>query len=178
MTAYDWLLIFLAGGLVVLFTYVRMVRALLTLFILWLSTFLSALLYREVVFRMQAVTGRNPVLARGVVFDILLILFLVVGYVLVSVSFPVTRLPKLGIFDNLMGLVLGAMVAVVLVALLVNSMGVMVVERWEGNESGWANLRTSYLRSGLRPLTSPIVAAYARLFVPFFGGMPPVLYPQ
>jgi hypothetical protein len=178
MTSYDWLLVFVGAGVIVLCVFDRLVRSLFTLVALWAGTLLSAAVYSDVVFRLKAVTGSNPILSRGLVFDILLVLFVIVSYVLVRVAFPVTKLPKIGILDHLMGLVIGVVVACILVALIVNSMGVMVQERWETNEDGWAKLRASYLGSGLRPYTSQILAGYSWAFVPFFRGLPAVLVPQ
>jgi hypothetical protein len=139
---------------------------------------MSAVIYRQAAYRVQALAGDNPVLVRGIMFDLLLVIFVVVGYILIKASFPVTNLPKLGILDNVMGLVLGAIVAIILIALINNSMGVMVIDRWETNDDGWANLRMTYLRSGLRPITSPFLSAYSWLFYPFFRELPPVLIPQ
>lgn len=178
MTQYDWLLIFLGGLIVVFLTIQRMAQALFALGITWAATLMSAVLYREAAYRIQAIAGDNPTQVRGIMFDVLLVIFVIVGYILIKLSFPVTKLPKLGILDNLMGLVLGVIVAILLVALLTNSMGVMVMDRWETNEDGWAQFRTTYLRSGLRPITSPFLAAYSWLFTPFFRTLPPVLVPQ
>lgn len=178
MTQYDWLLIFLGGFIVVFLTIQRMARALFTLAITWAATLMSAVLYREAAYRIQAVAGKNPPLVRGIMFDVLLVIFVVVGFILIKVAFPVTKLPKLGILDHIMGAVLGAIVAIVIVALITNSMGVMVMDRWEANEEGWAKLRTTYMRSGLRPITSPFLSAYSYLFYPFFRTLPPALTPK
>ncbi|MGC9467295.1 MAG: CvpA family protein [Anaerolineae bacterium] len=178
MTSYDWLLVFLGGGLVVFFAYQRLVRGLLSLVAIWSATLVSAALYRETTFRLQAITGENPVLARGVVFDALLVIFFVGGFILIRLAFPVTKLPNIGFLDNLLGLFLGVIIAMILVTLLVNSMGVMVEERWEADEEAWARLRYTYLSSGLRPYTIQVLSAYGWLFVPFFRGLPPVLMPQ
>ncbi len=178
MTAYDWLLIFSGVGIVVLFAVLRMVRALFALVTVWTATLLSAALYQEAAFRLQAVASQNPTLVRGLVFDSLLLIFFIAGLILVRIAFPVTKLPSLGILDHLMGLALGGIVAVIMVALLVNSLGVMILEPWETDEAGWAALRSAYLASGLRPFTAPILATYSWAFVPFFQGLPPVLLPQ
>lgn len=178
MTPYDWIIVFFGVGLIVLFTVERMLRALLGLAIFWAATLLSAIGYEYVTFLLQAVVGRNVVLARGIVFDTLLLLAFLVGYIIIRVAFPVTKLPKLGILDNLMGFLLGCSIAILFLALLVNSLGVMVVEYWESNPDGWAMLRYQYLSSGLRPYTSPILKGYSMLFTIFFRGLPPVLVPQ
>ncbi len=178
MTAYDWLIIFIGVGLIVLFTFEGMLRALFGLVILWSATLMSALAYVEVAYRLQAITGPNRVLARGIVFDILLVLIFVAGYVVVRVTFPVTKLPRLGALDTIMGTLLGCIIAVVFMSLLVNSLGVMVVDHWTSDPNGWAMMRFTYLRSGLRPYTSRVLSGYSLLFPVFFQGLPPVLVPQ
>ena len=178
MTSYDWLLIFLGAGLVVVFAFQGVVRALFSLFALWSATLASGALYQEAAFRLQAITGPNVTLGRGVVFDALLVIFLVAGYVLTRVAFPITKLPKLSILDNLLGLLVGVVIGVLFVSLLLNSMGVMVIERWITNDQGWANLRAAFLGSGIRPTTSQALSIYSWAFVPFFPGLPPVLLPQ
>jgi uncharacterized membrane protein required for colicin V production len=178
MTAYDWLIIFVGVALIVLFTFERMLRALFGLAILWAATLMSAVAYREVAYRLQALTGPNRVLARGVFFAILLILFFAVGHILVRLAFPVTKLPKLGVLDTIMGFVLGCVIAAIFVSLLVNSLGVMVLEQWTSDLNGWALLRYHYLNSGLRPYTGPVLASYSMLFPVFFQTLPPVLIPQ
>jgi hypothetical protein len=106
------------------------------------------------------------------------VIFFVVGVILTWIAFPVTRLPKLGFLDNLGGLVLGIIVAIVLISLINNSFGVMVIETWESDRTGWVRLRTIYFASQLRPYTIAVMRAYRWLFAPFFRGLPPVLYPQ
>ena len=178
MTSVDWLLIFLGIVLVVFMTFARFVRGVFSLVALWAATLLSAVLYEDVAFRLQALSGDNPVLFRGIVFDALLVIFFVVGVILTKIAFPVTDLPKLGFLDNLGGLILGVIVAVVLVSLINNSFGVMVIETWENERTGWVRLRTIYFASQLRPYTLTVLSLYRWLFAPFFRGLPPVLYPQ
>lgn len=176
MTSIDWLLIFLGVGVVVFLAVAGLMRALFTAIALWAVTLLSAATYTDVAFRVQAIGGANLSLFRGIVFDTMLMILLVVGYILLYIAFPDTKLPKLGFLDNLLGMVVGVVIAVVLVSLLQNSMGAMVAERWVTNETGWASLRAQYLGSGLRPYTSSVVGAYGWLFALFFRGLPPVLF--
>jgi hypothetical protein len=178
MTSIDWLLIFLGVGIVVLMTFARLMRGVFTLVALWAASLLSGVLYPEVAFRLQVLSGDNPVLFRGIVFDALLVIFVVVGFILTRVAFPVTRLPKLGVLDNFGGLLMGIVIAIVLISLLNNSFGVMVIEQWENDQAGWARLRTVYLASNLRVYTTSVLRIYGWLFAPFFGGLPPALYPQ
>jgi uncharacterized membrane protein required for colicin V production len=178
MTAYDWIIIFVGVGLIALFTLEGMLRALFGLVILWAATLMSALAYGEVAYRLQAITGPNRILARGIIFDVLLLLVFVAGYIIVRVAFPVTKLPKLGVLDTVMGFLLGGVVAIIFMSLLVNSIGVMVAEQWTSDPNGWAMLHFHYLSSDLRPYTSPVLSGYSLLFPIFFPGLPPVLIPQ
>jgi len=178
MTSIDWLIIFVGIGVVVFFTIAGLMRSLFSAVTLWAVTLLSAVSYGEVAFRLQAIGGENVTMFRGIVFDGLLVIFFVVGIILVKVAFPDTKLPKIGILDNLVGLLVGVIIAVVLVSLLTNSLGVMVSERWVTNENGWASLRGQYYASGLRPYTTQVIGVYRWLFAPFFRGLPPVLFPQ
>lgn len=178
LTSIDWLLIFLGAGIVIFMAFAGFVRAVFSVVTLWAATLLSAALYQEAAFRMQALAGDNPVLFRGIVFDVLLVIVLVAGFILTRVAFPVTKLPKLGFLDNLLGLLLGVVIAVVLISLLNNTFGVMVIEMWDEDRTGWTRLRTYYLASQLRPYTMSVLQAYRWLFAPFFRGLPPVLYPQ
>ena len=110
----DLLIIFVAVGVVAFLTYQRMARALFSLAVVWAATLLSALLYEEAAFRLKVMVGPNRSLAEGALFMGLFILFFVLGYVAIHVAFPVTRLPKLGILDVVMGFLLGLIVAVVM----------------------------------------------------------------
>jgi len=175
VTPYDWLFVFVGVAVVVLFTFSRLVRALLGLVELWMATLLSGLLYKALAFRLQALTGRNPVLGRGLIFDILLLVFLVAGYISTRIA---SKLPALGVLDNLLALLVGVVIAVLLLALLVNSLGVMTSERWSANPTGWGRLRAVFVTSRIRQWTAPMLRLYAWSFVPFFQGIPPALAPQ
>lgn len=172
----DLLIIFVAVGVVAFLTYQRMARALFSLGVLWVATLLSALLYEEAAFRLKAVLGPNRSLNEGAFFMGLFILFFVGGYVVIHASFPVTKLPKLGILDYLMGFLLSLIIAVVIVALLHNAIGVMVRDRWT-NQMAWANMRNGFYASPLQPLSRMILSAYRWLFVPFINPLPPALMP-
>lgn len=178
LTSIDWILIFLGLSIVVALTFARLVRAVFMLITLWSATLLSAVLYREVAFRLQVLSGDNPIQFRGIIFDILLIVFLVVGFIATRIAYPVTSMPKLGVLDHLGGLLIGLIVAAILVALLSNSFGVMTIEQWEEDPNAWLRLRTHYLASRVRPYANTVLGAYRWLFAPFFRGLPPVLYPQ
>lgn len=177
MSPIDILLLMVGAGLVLFLTYQRMARALFALGVLWAVSLLSGLLYKEAAYRVQAVAGSNVTLTEGIMFALLLVIFFVVGYILVAVAFPETRLPKIGFLDVLMGLLLGIIVAAIFVSLLHNAFGVMVSERWTDSRS-WTTWRGYFVRSPLRPIGRTILMLWQQLLAPFFPGLPPALTPQ
>ena len=172
MTEYDWLLIYFGAGLAVFLTSQRLARALFSLALIWLATFTSAQIYREVAFRTQAVTGSNMVLAEVIIFDLILILFFVVGYILLKIAFPVTNFPNIDALDYIAAFLVGIVVAVLFVALLSNSLGVMVREQSTDNTQGWITLQWRVSRSFLRPYARRVMSVYGWTFAPFFPGLP------
>ena len=178
MTEYDWLLIFFGAGLVVFLAFQGLARALFSLVLVWIATFASALLYREAAFRVQAIAGNNVTLVEGIMFDLLLVIFFVAGFILLKIAFPVTKLPNLGALDYIVAFLVAIIVAVLLVTVIANSIGVMVSAQWEDNAQGWTVTQWRFSRSGLRPYTQRIMSAYGWVFVPFFPGLPPVLIAQ
>ena len=177
MNPIDMLLIMVGIGIVFFLAYQRMARALFALGVLWAVSLICGLLYEEAAYRVQAVAGSNVPLTEGIMFILLLVIFFVVGYVLVHVSFPETRLPKIGSLDVLMGLLLGIVVATIFVALLQNALGVMVRERWVDARS-WNTWHSYFVRSSLRPISRTILTLWRQLLAPFFPGLPPALTPQ
>ncbi|MDF1515042.1 MAG: hypothetical protein P1S60_14620 [Anaerolineae bacterium] len=77
-----------------------------------------------------------------------------------------------------MAFLVGIIVAGLLVALLANSIGVMVLTQWEDNVQGWAHLQWKFRQSGLRLYSQRVMSSFVWSFVPFFPGLPPVLMPQ
>ena len=172
----DLLIIFAALGVIAFLTYQRMARALFSLAVLWAATLLSALLYEEAAYRIKAITGPNRSLTEGAMFMGLFILFFVVGYIVIHISFPVTKLPKLGILDYVMGFLLSLIIAAVIVALLHNAIGVMVSQRWT-DHLAWVKMRNDFYTSPLQPFSRSVLSIYQWLFAPFLRPLPLPLTP-
>lgn len=172
----DLLIIFVAVGVVAFLTYQRMARALFSLAVVWAATMLSALLYEEAAFRLKAVTGPDRSLAEGAFFMGLFVLFFVIGYIVIHAAFPVTKLPKLGVLDYVMGFLLSLIVAAVIVTLLHNAIGVMVSERWK-DYTAWVRMRNEFYASPLQPFSRAVLSLYRWLFAPFLNPLPPALTP-
>lgn len=177
MSSIDIVLILMAVGILGFLTYQRMARALFTLAVLWAATLIAALLYGEAAYRLQAVLGASSAMSEGLLFILLFIIFLVVGYILVHAAFPITKLPNLGILDYVMGFLLGAIVAVVFVSVVLNGIGVMVSEPWD-NYASWSGWYADFSGSPLRPLARSVIQIYRWLFILFVRPTPPVLNPQ
>ena len=177
MKPIDMLLILVGIVIVVFLAYQRMVRALFALGALWAATMMSGLLYEEAAYRIKAVAGNNPSLTEGLMFAGLLVIIFVVGYILICISFPETRLPKIGFLDVMMGFFLGIIVAAIFVALLQNAMGVMIRERWTDSAS-WRVWRSFFVGSSLRPFSRSLLSLWRQLFIPFFRTLPSALTPQ
>lgn len=172
----DLLIIFIAVGVVAFLTYQRMARALFSLAVVWAATMLSAFLYEEAAYRIKAITGPNRSITEGAMFMGLFVLFFVIGYVVMYVSFPVTKLPKIGILDYVMGFLLSLIIAAVIVAILHNGIGVMVRERWT-DHTAWVRMRNDFYRSPLQPFSRTVLNIYRWLFTPFIRPLPPALTP-
>jgi uncharacterized membrane protein required for colicin V production len=172
----DLLILLMALGVVAFLTYQRMARALFSLAVLWGATMLSGFLYEEAAYRIKAISGPNRSLVEGAMFMGLFTLFFVICYVIIHVSFPVTNLPKIGFLDNVMGFLLGLIVAAVIVAVLHNAIGVMVKERWV-DQIAWVRMRNSFYASPLQPFSRTVMNIYGRLFAPFMRPLPSALRP-
>ncbi len=176
MSALDLLMILLGIVIVALFTWQRMLRALFFLVIIWASTLVAALAYQEAALRTKAITGANVPLAQGLFFIGIFMLVLVIGYILVAVAFPVTHLPRLGVLDYFMGMLIGVIAAALVATVLINGWGVMVNEVWK-NRQAWAQWNAPFAISMLRPWTRQVMGLYRVLFLPFFRQLPLALYP-
>jgi hypothetical protein len=126
----------------------------------------------------QALAPNNQTAVEGMVFLVLFLLLTIAGYVVSRLAFPVTKLPRIGFLDVLMGGLVGIIVAALIVSLIFNTLGYMVSERWETQTTTRASLRSQYLRARLLANTRQIMAIYDLAFAPFFRGVPPILIPR
>ena len=106
----------------------------------------------------------------------LFVLFFVIGYIAIRAAFPVTKLPKLGILDYLMGFLLSLIIAAVIVTLLHNAIGVMVSARWV-DQAAWVRMRNEFYTSPLTPFSRAVLSLYRWLFAPFLRPLPLALTP-
>lgn len=173
----DMLLLMVALACVVIAVFQRFVRTVIMLIAAYTGTLISALLYREVAFRLKAI-GQEEAWFEGVVF---LVLFFVVFLSIAIASraaYPDTSLPKLGVLDHLLGGAIGILIAAVLAVVVYNGFGVMVSGYWEPY-TAYVNLANLHRSVSLGTFIRQLVQLYALAFYPFFSGIgfPMVLQP-
>ncbi len=178
MTPFDFLLIIFGAGIVIFGAIQRMLRMLFMLVVVWLATFIAVLTYEWVTVPVQALASNNPTAVKGMVFIVIFLLLTLAGYIISRVAFPVTKLPRIGFLDVVMGGLVGVIVASLMISLLFNSLGFIVSERWETQTKTWLSLRSQYMGSRLLAYTRQIMTYYDFAFAPFFRGVPPVLTPR
>ena len=177
MSPIDLLLITIGIGLALFLAYQRMARALFALGVLWVVSLISGLLTELASPRLATITGVPLTIVAGLMSIVFFVIFFAIGYALIAVSFPDTRLPKIGALDVLMGLLLGIIVAAIFVALLQNAVGLMVSQQW-ADVRQWNVWRSYYARSPLLPILQTLLRLWRQLLAPFFRTLPPVLTPQ
>lgn len=187
MTGLDFFLILIAVGIVILFASDGMLRALFMLFGFYIVTLAAGLLVvmtnvlsRVAISAVLALGGSMPnmLTVQSYIFLLLTAVFLVVFYAFMRILFPDMSMPKLGVMDNLLGALVGLVIALLFIALLYNTIGVLV--GIPGHSAMWRSMRVAHYYSILRPYLNRVLYAYQRLLFPlrYMGGYPPFFVPQ
>ncbi len=173
------LLLLIVGVLLVLFMATqRFIRALIMIFGVYLSTLIAALLYKPVADRLSDLSRGAPNFLEGTIFIILLALMFIIYFFVMRASFPDTDLPKLKVVDNILGGVVGVVVAALFMSAILSAVGWMVNTPWD-NYNAYAALSATYAGSAMRAALLNVMYYYSSLFYPFFiEGFPPVLRPR
>jgi hypothetical protein len=109
----------------------------------------------------------NMVVTQAVAFAGLAIPLFIGAYILSKVVFPETTMPKLKWMDNVLGLLLGVVLALVVMAVIYGTWGAAVSVQWH-NRQAWLNIRFLYRHARLRPLMGQVLA-YFRPFLFLFA---------
>lgn len=123
----------------------------------------------------SVIGGRVPslVITQTIIFVVLTVPLFVGFYFISKVLFRDTTLPKLQILDNILGAIVGIVLALLIMALIYNTWGVAVSARWY-NVQTWQSMRTAYLGSFLRLYMREALVTYRSLFFMFdFLDYPP-----
>jgi len=187
MTILDVILIFIGVVVIGLSATQGLLRVLMMVFIFYVVCVAAgmATLAADIVQGLAAaVTGMLEAaapplqMAQVFVFLGLLVPLFVGAYFLTRVTFTDTTLPKLGGFDNLLGAVLGIVLALLIMAVLFNTVGVAVNAPRRATP-GWTSAKTMFHYSMLRPYMMDVIRLYRGLLFMFnFMQYPPFFVPQ
>lgn len=175
MTILDGLLVLLGLIVIILCTMDGFLRSVVTLVSLYLITTATGLLTLATdmlhgVARALAevVGGRVPnmVMTQTVIFVVLTVPLFIGAYFIGKMLFRDTALPKLQVFDNILGAIVGIVLALIIMALIYNTWGVAISVRWQ-NVQTWNSMRMAYFGSFLRPYLRETLITFRSLFVMF-----------
>ena len=118
----------------------------------------------------------NMIVTQTVAFVGLAIPLFIGAYILSKMVFPETTIPKLKWLDNVLGLLLGVVLALVVMAVIYGTWGTAVSVQWH-NRQTWANMRFIYAHARLRPVMGQVLA-YFRPFLFLFAAIeyPPFFF--
>lgn len=167
-TLIDVLLILIFVGVCIWAVVRGLLRQTLTLGVLFFSTAIVGFGYPYVAYYFQAIGGRRPILTEGIVFILLFIILVVALEVLLQKAMPNTRLPKLGVLDNILALGPGALCALIIIALLLSAIGYATSDRGGSlSQAAW--------NASLRPFLGRFMETYMGLHTLWFPTPPPLL---
>lgn len=182
MTILDGLLILLGLLVIILCTMDGLLRSVVTLVSFYLITTAMGLvtlatdmLYGVARALTELVGGGVPsmVMTQTIIFAAFTILLFVGAYFIGKVVFRDTALPKLQVLDNILGAIVGIVLALLIMAVIYNTWGFAVSIRWH-NAQAWYNMRIVYINSFLRPYLREILLTYRPAFFLFsFIDYPP-----
>lgn len=121
---------------------------------------------------------RTPVFYQGLIFVLILIPAWLIVVVLIRFSLEDAAIKVLSWGDNVLGTFVGVVLALVVAAVICNSWGVLVAQRWQPDHT-WRSLWAAFESSALKPYMMNVLLAYRRTLFPFAGpGYPVFFIPQ
>jgi hypothetical protein len=175
MTILDGILILLGVIVIILCTMDGFLRAAVTLVSLYLITTATGLLtlatdmLHGIARALVSVTGGlvpNMTITQTMIFIVLTVPLFIGAYFVGKALFRDTTLPKLQVFDNILGAIVGIVLALFIMALIYNTWGVAVSVRWRDVQT-WNSMRMAYFGSFLRPYLREILSTFRPLFLMF-----------
>lgn len=180
----DILLMLIIVGLVVFCAsegLVRSATALLGFYILCIVVGMLvvalnlAQLLGDVVISSLGDAPRTPVFYQGLIFVAILIPAWLVVVVIICVSLEDVSIKILSWGDNVLGTLVGVVLALVVAAVICNSWGVFVSQRWQPDRV-WLPMRVAFESSALKPFMMNVLLAYRKALFPFAGSGYPVFF--
>jgi len=87
--------------------------------------------------------------------------------------FPETTLPEIKILDNILGLLVGVVLALVVMSVIYGTWGAAVSVQWQ-NRQAWNSMKIAYVYAFLRPLMGTVLSYFRPTLVLFsLTGYPP-----
>jgi uncharacterized membrane protein required for colicin V production len=175
MTILDGLLILLGLLVIILCTMDGLLRSVVTLVSFYLITtaiglitLATNMLHGVARALTELVGGGVPsmVMTQTVIFVLFTIPLFVGAYFIGKAVFRDTTLPKLQVLDNILGAIVGIVLAMLIMAVIYNTWGYAVSVRWH-NAQAWYTMRMAYTGSFLRPYMREILLTYRPLYFVF-----------
>jgi len=175
MTILDGVLIMFGVLVIILCTMDGFLRSITTLVSFYLITTVTGLLtlatdmlHNIARALTELVGGRVPsmVTTQTVIFAVLTVPLFVGAYFIGKVIFRETTLPKLKVFDNILGAIVGIVLALLIMAVIYNTWGFAVSVRWS-NVQSWYTMRAAYVGSFLRPYLRDTLLTFRPLYFLF-----------
>lgn len=121
---------------------------------------------------------RTPVFYQGLIFILILIPAWLFVVVIVRMGLEDVSIKILSWGDNVLGTFVGVVLALVVAAVICNSWGVFVAQRWQPDRV-WLPMRAAFETSVLKPYMMNVLLAYRRVLFTFAGtGYPVFFVPQ
>ncbi len=187
MTILDILLIIVGLSILILSAMQGLIRSLVMIFGFYITTSVAGFLtlgtdiiqnlMRGITEVLEAPVPNLP-LSQSFIFLGVGVPMFVVIYFVSKMAFEDTAVKELGGFDNVLGLLTGGILAILVMAVLCNTWGVIVSQQWQPVGT-WQSMRGAYVASQLKPFLHQILLIYDLLLFQFrFTGYPPFFIPQ
>jgi uncharacterized membrane protein required for colicin V production len=151
-------------------------RQLISLGLLYLTTAVVGSLYPVAAYYVQAFGPNSPTLRQAIVFVVLMVLINVLLELLLRRWFPDTRLLRLGALDRILAVGPGILCGLIIVSLLMSAVGYATVESWGDRP---APAQTALARTVRGSLSYPLLGQFMQLYLtahqPWLPSPPPLL---
>jgi len=151
-------------------------RQLMSLAVLYIATVVGGLIYPLGARLFTRGGGQTPSITEALTFAILFLVTTTGLELAMERGFPDTKLPKLSILDNILGLIPGVICGLIVISLILSTIGHATTLPWGGYESpGRMSLATACWNTALRPFLSRFMEIYLTTHRLWFPTPPPLL---
>ncbi len=117
----------------------------------------------------------TPTFYQGAIFLGVLLVAWAITVVITQMAIQDASIQVLGWGDNVLGTLVGAVLALMMVALICNCWGVAVADRWQPDDV-WRSMRAAFEGSALRPFMMRVLLVYRATLFPFAGSGYPIFF--